>query len=157
MGLNAFRFSLEWARIEPEEGTFSDDALAHYAPSSAAATSGGWHGVPVLGYCFWTLLDNFEWIFGDDLHHGLHSVDRQTFVRTAKPSAAAYAGEGRSGGRRLISRRPGTGQTWVASARASRRTTPSALNAVSIPTYLAGSVVSPSWIGTAARGRTAAT
>ena len=91
MGLNAFRFSLEWARIEPEEGTFSDDALAHYAPSSAAATSGGWHGVPVLGYCFWTLLDNFEWIFGYDFHYGLHSVDRQTFVRTAKPSAAAYA------------------------------------------------------------------
>ena len=27
---NAHRFSLEWSRIEPEEGRFSDEALAHY-------------------------------------------------------------------------------------------------------------------------------
>ena len=31
MGLDAFRFSLEWARIEPSEGTFSGEALEHYA------------------------------------------------------------------------------------------------------------------------------
>ena len=30
MGLNAYRFSVEWARIEPEEGQFSEDALDHY-------------------------------------------------------------------------------------------------------------------------------
>ena len=48
-------------------------------------------GVPVLGYLHWTLLDNFEWAFGYDLRLGLHAVDRQTFARTAKPSAAAYA------------------------------------------------------------------
>lgn len=29
-GLNAFRFSIEWARIEPAEGEFSPAALAHY-------------------------------------------------------------------------------------------------------------------------------
>ena len=29
-GLQAFRFSIEWARIEPEEGRFDEDALAHY-------------------------------------------------------------------------------------------------------------------------------
>jgi beta-glucosidase len=27
---NAHRFSLEWSRIEPEEGKFSDEAIAHY-------------------------------------------------------------------------------------------------------------------------------
>jgi beta-glucosidase len=48
-------------------------------------------GVPVLGYCHWTLLDNFEWIFGYDVHYGLHAVDRTTFARTPKPSAAVYA------------------------------------------------------------------
>src|SRR4249919_3359072 len=31
MGLNTYRFSVEWARIEPEDGVFSDEALAHYA------------------------------------------------------------------------------------------------------------------------------
>lgn len=29
-GLNAYRFSIEWARIEPEEGVFDEAALEHY-------------------------------------------------------------------------------------------------------------------------------
>ncbi|HSA53533.1 MAG TPA: family 1 glycosylhydrolase [Yinghuangia sp.] len=29
-GLNAYRFGIEWARIEPEEGLFSNAQLAHY-------------------------------------------------------------------------------------------------------------------------------
>ena len=49
------------------------------------------HGVPVLGYCHWTLMDNFEWIFGYGPKLGLHEVDRETFERTAKPSAGVYA------------------------------------------------------------------
>ena len=31
LGLGAYRFSVEWARVEPAEGEFDDDALAHYA------------------------------------------------------------------------------------------------------------------------------
>ena len=30
LGFNAYRFSLEWSRIEPEEGEFSSAALDHY-------------------------------------------------------------------------------------------------------------------------------
>lgn len=48
-------------------------------------------GIPVIGYCHWTLMDNFEWIFGYGPKLGLHSVDPETFARTAKPSAAVYA------------------------------------------------------------------
>jgi beta-glucosidase len=48
-------------------------------------------GVPVLGYLHWTLLDNFEWIFGYGPKLGLVAVDRTTFARTPKASAAAYA------------------------------------------------------------------
>lgn len=29
-GLNAYRFSIEWARIEPENGKFDDDEIEHY-------------------------------------------------------------------------------------------------------------------------------
>ena len=29
-GLNAYRFSIEWARIEPEEGRFDEAEIAHY-------------------------------------------------------------------------------------------------------------------------------
>ena len=54
-------------------------------------------GVPVLGYCHWTLLDNFEWIFGYGYQLGLHEVDRETFVRTPKPSAGVYAAIVRAG------------------------------------------------------------
>jgi beta-glucosidase len=47
-------------------------------------------GTPVIGYCHWTLLDNFEWIFGFGPKLGLIEVDRHTFVRTPKPSASVY-------------------------------------------------------------------
>src|SRR5437773_2309757 len=36
LGFNAFRFSLEWARIEPEENEFSNAALDHYRAVLAA-------------------------------------------------------------------------------------------------------------------------
>lgn len=29
-GLNAYRFSIEWARIEPQEGIFAPDEIEHY-------------------------------------------------------------------------------------------------------------------------------
>jgi beta-glucosidase len=44
-------------------------------------------GVPVLGYLHWSLIDNFEWIFGTKVHFGLASVDPVTFARAPKPSA----------------------------------------------------------------------
>jgi beta-glucosidase len=48
-------------------------------------------GVPVLGYIHWTLMDNFEWIFGYGPRLGLHEVDRDTFERRPKPSSKVYA------------------------------------------------------------------
>jgi beta-glucosidase len=49
-------------------------------------------GVSVLGYVHWTLMDNFEWVFGFSSHQlGLHEVDRETFERRRKPSADVYA------------------------------------------------------------------
>lgn len=30
LGINTFRLSIEWARIEPEEGIFSEEAIRHY-------------------------------------------------------------------------------------------------------------------------------
>ncbi len=44
-------------------------------------------GVDVRGYIVWTLLDNFEWIFGFEPKFGLVAVDRATQERTPKPSA----------------------------------------------------------------------
>jgi beta-glucosidase len=41
----------------------------------------------VGGYCYWSLLDNFEWNSGYRPTFGLIAVDRDTQVRTIKPSA----------------------------------------------------------------------
>ena len=53
-------------------------------------------GVPVLGYYHWSLLDNYEWIFGYRPKFGLATLDRQTFERRAKPSARVLARIARS-------------------------------------------------------------
>ena len=45
-------------------------------------------GLPVLGYVHWSLLDNFEWTQGYKPKYGLVAVDRTSFKRTPKPSAA---------------------------------------------------------------------
>jgi beta-glucosidase len=45
-------------------------------------------GIDVRGYTYWSLLDNFEWALGYKPRFGIVQVDRETFVRTPKPSAA---------------------------------------------------------------------
>ncbi len=74
--------------ISTEDDTIRADFIAPSLDGLAAAIA---TGVPVLGYCHWTLMDNFEWIFGYGPKLGLHEVDRETFERTAKPSAGRYA------------------------------------------------------------------
>ena len=53
--------------------------------------------IPVKGYLYWSLLDNFEWIFGYADTFGIVAVDRSTFQRTLKPSAH-YLGSLAKGG-----------------------------------------------------------
>ncbi|PZU52010.1 MAG: beta-glucosidase, partial [Sphingobium sp.] len=72
-------------------GSDDDAVRAKFIPEALAGLKAAIDdGVPVLGYCHWSLLDNFEWIFGYKPKFGLHSVDPVTFARTAKPSAAVY-------------------------------------------------------------------
>ncbi len=49
-------------------------------------------GIEVRGYLYWSLLDNFEWILGYRPTFGLVAVDRHTFERRPKPSAAWFGG-----------------------------------------------------------------
>ena len=45
-------------------------------------------GIDVRSFIYWSLLDNFEWTRGYGERFGLVEVDRQTFERRPKPSAA---------------------------------------------------------------------
>jgi beta-glucosidase len=61
--------------------------LRNYLTQLQRATA---EGVPVRGYFLWSLMDNFEWIFGFEKRFGLYRVDFETQARTAKLSAAFY-------------------------------------------------------------------
>ena len=49
-------------------------------------------GIPVKGYCYWSVMDNFEWQKGYSMTFGLIAVDRETMQRTPKPSLAFLGG-----------------------------------------------------------------
>jgi beta-glucosidase len=85
-----------------ENGTSSTDALAadgnvydtdrimylrNYLTQLQRATS---EGVPVRGYFLWSLMDNFEWIFGFEKRFGVYHVDFETQLRLPKLSASFY-------------------------------------------------------------------
>lgn len=46
--------------------------------------------VPVIGYLYWSLLDNFEWAYGYGPRFGLVDVNYDTQARSARPSAEYY-------------------------------------------------------------------
>jgi beta-glucosidase len=48
-------------------------------------------GSPVVGYCHWSFLDNFEWALGYAQRFGLVHVDYETLKRTVKDSGRWYA------------------------------------------------------------------
>jgi beta-glucosidase len=61
--------------------------LRNYLMQLQRATA---EGVPVRGYFLWSLMDNFEWIFGFEKRFGLYHVDFETQVRTPKLSVSFY-------------------------------------------------------------------
>ena len=80
-------------------GTLDDSVRAAYIPEALA----GVHraiadGIPVGGYVHWSLLDNFEWLFGYKVKYGLCTVDFATQQRTPKPSAHVYGAIARRNG-----------------------------------------------------------
>lgn len=99
---NAVRYAYSVAQVPvvvTEHGVNTDDdnVRARLIPAALAELKKAMDdGIPVTGYVHWSLLDNFEWLFGYKYKYGLVSVDRTTFVRTPKPSAKVYGAIARS-------------------------------------------------------------
>jgi len=53
-------------------------------------------GIDVRGYLYWSLLDNFEWVYGYKPTFGLVAVDGTTEARTPKSSAACLGAVARA-------------------------------------------------------------
>jgi beta-glucosidase len=47
-------------------------------------------GYNVVGYFYWSFMDNFEWAFGYDMKFGLYSVDFKTQKRELRKGANAF-------------------------------------------------------------------
>lgn len=68
----------------------SDDARrsAYIQQAAAGVQDSVADGIPVKGYLYWSLLDNFEWHKGYSMTFGLIAVDRAT--QTRKPKDSLY-------------------------------------------------------------------
>ncbi|MFF5289748.1 glycoside hydrolase family 1 protein [Paractinoplanes globisporus] len=94
----AARASLPLYVTENGIATTDDAERADYlATHLAALAQARAEGVDVRGYLHWSAFDNFEWSEGYRPRFGLIAVDRDTFTRTPKPSAYAYARVARTG------------------------------------------------------------
>jgi len=54
-------------------------------------------GLPVRGYLYWSLLDNFEWAYGYGPTFGLVGVDRSSMQRIVRPSGHRLGAIARAG------------------------------------------------------------
>jgi beta-glucosidase len=85
LGLSSYRFSLEWSRIEPEEGEFSRVALDHYRRMAATCHE---HGImPVVTYHHFT---HPRWLAAAGTWEAAHAPDR--FARFCE-RATAHLGD----------------------------------------------------------------
>jgi len=74
------------------DGTVADQRRIDYLDGHLRAVRQAMtDGVPVAGYCCWSLLDNFEWAEGYRQRFGLVHVDYDSGARTPKASYRWYA------------------------------------------------------------------
>ena len=76
----------------PDEVGVPDQARIDYLNAHVAAARQAMNeGVPLAGYTFWSLMDNYEWALGYEKRFGLIHVDFDTLARTPKASYHALA------------------------------------------------------------------
>jgi beta-glucosidase len=76
--------------LEPDGSVHDERRQAYLEGYLAAAAEAIAHGVPLVGYFVWSLLDNFEWAHGYSQRFGIFYVDFPTGRRIWKDSARWY-------------------------------------------------------------------
>ncbi|EFJ19560.1 hypothetical protein SELMODRAFT_935, partial [Selaginella moellendorffii] len=72
--------------------------IEHLLAIRAAMNKASFKGVPIRGYCFWTVSDNWEWADGYGPKFGLAAVDRRNnLARCPRPSYYLFAELARTG------------------------------------------------------------
>ncbi len=78
--------------VSPDGAVHDPERIAYLDAHFRAAARAIADGVDLRGYFVWTLMDNFEWGFGESSRFGLVHVDYATQQRTPKDSARWFAG-----------------------------------------------------------------
>ncbi len=76
--------------LSPDGAVHDADRVAFLEDHLGAILDAIDAGVPVYGYFYWSLMDNFEWAWGYDKRFGIVRVDYKTQERSLKDSAIAY-------------------------------------------------------------------
>jgi beta-glucosidase len=76
--------------VAPDGGVHDPDRIDYLRSHLAAVYAAIAQGADVRGYYVWSLLDNFEWAFGNSKRFGVVHVDFATLQRTLKDSAHWY-------------------------------------------------------------------
>jgi len=78
--------------IKVDEVGERDEGLRDYLEKHVATcVTAVERGLPLAGYFFWSLMDNFEWVWGNSRRFGLVHVDYETQHRTVKKSGRWYS------------------------------------------------------------------
>ena len=90
---NTVRYAAEMSGLPvyvTENGLASEDdtqRVRFYRQAIGSVAQAMQGGVDVRGYFCWSAFDNYEWVSGYGPKFGIIAVDRETQVRTVKPSA----------------------------------------------------------------------
>lgn len=85
-------------RVDPEGRVRDEKRIAYLKVHMQHVHRAIQEGVPISGYFVWSLLDNFEWVFGYTRRFGLVYVDFPTCNRIIKDSGRWFAGVIRQNG-----------------------------------------------------------
>ncbi|XP_050670544.1 myrosinase 1-like [Leptidea sinapis] len=71
-------------------GLIDEDRVIYYRGYISAMLDAIHDGANIVGYCAWSLMDNFEWFNGYTEKYGLYEVDFNDTSRTRTPRKSAY-------------------------------------------------------------------